>query len=288
MSKTFTRGLAAMLLGAMAIPSAVQAQQSRSGLTQPVFRVAKNNDRPAPKGHPLDAALKRAESGLINIRKNIKDYECMLVAREQVNGVLGEHQYMYTKVRTRKTQNGKIVSPLSVYMYFVKPNKGREVLYVEGVNKSKLCVRDSGVRGLVGKVWLDPNGRLAMAGQRYPISEVGIENLIVKLLEKGTRDRKHGECDVQFHPKTTINGRTCTMIQVTHPYPRPHFEFHIARIFIDDELNIPIRYAAYEWPKKPGEKPPLLEEYTYLKMKLNKQFKNIEFDSENPNYFVRK
>jgi hypothetical protein len=34
--------------------------------------------------------------------------------------------------------------------------------------------------------------------------------------------------------------------------PRDFFNFHLARIFVDDSLNIPIRYEAYAWPSKPG------------------------------------
>jgi hypothetical protein len=35
------------------------------------------------------------------------------------------------------------------------------------------------------------------------------------------------------------------------------------------ELNLPVRFDAYDWPKAPGEQPELAEEYTYLDVKLN-------------------
>ncbi len=44
----------------------------------------------------------------------------------------------------------------------------------------------------------------------------------------------------------------CTVLVVTHPVPRPYFDFHVAEIFIDDKLNIPVRYAAYTWPAQAG------------------------------------
>ena len=117
-----------------------------------------------------------------------------------------------------------------------------------------------------------------MRDQLYPITDIGIEFLINKLIEKGERDRSRGECKVEFMKGAKINGRACTVLQVKHPTPRPWFDFHIARIFIDDDLQMPIRYAAYTWPKEPGEKPPLLEAYTYLKLKLNVQLKDADFD----------
>ena len=66
--------------------------------------------------------------------------------------------------------------------------------------------------------------------------------------------------------------------------PRRNFIFHLARIFIDDELNIPIRYEAYGWPSRTGDLPVLEEEYTYLDVKLNNGFTDDDFDIRNPNY----
>jgi len=88
-----------------------------------------------------------------------------------------------------------------------------------------------------------------MRGNRYPITEIGIENLIVKLIERGERERKHPECVVEFRKNAKIDKRKCTVIEVIHPTRRAHFEFNLAQIFIDDELQVPIRYAAYDWPK---------------------------------------
>ena len=68
------------------------------------------------------------------------------------------------------------------------------------------------------------------------------------------------------------------------PTPRRNFRFHIARIFVDDELNLPIRYESYDWPEEEGGKPQVLEEYTYLNLKLNNGFTDADFDIRNPNY----
>ena len=69
--------------------------------------------------------------------------------------------------------------------------------------------------------------------------------------------------------------------------PRRNFLFHLARIFVDDELNLPIRYESYDWPEKPGGPPELIEEYTYLNLKLNNGFTDADFDIRNPNYQFR-
>jgi hypothetical protein len=81
-----------------------------------------------------------------------------------------------------------------------------------------------------------------------------------------------------------INGRVCTLLQVKHPENKAGFDFHLAQVFIDDEYQIPIRYAAYSWPEKEGGTPPLLDEYTYLNLKLNAGLVDADFDHTNPNY----
>ncbi len=73
-----------------------------------------------------------------------------------------------------------------------------------------------------------------------------------------------------------------------HPVPRRNFLFHLARIFVDDELGVPVRYEAYDWPREPGGAPELIEEYTYLDLKLNNGFTEADFDVRNPNYAFKR
>ena len=101
-------------------------------------------------------------------------------------------------------------------------------------------------------------------GNRYPITEIGVENLAERLVEVAQHDKQFGECDVNFFPEAKVNGRVCTCIQVVHPVPRRNFRFHLARVYMDDEYLIPIRYEAYDWPKEQGGQPILMEEYTYM------------------------
>ena len=275
----------------LAVWLAPQALWGQERFKEPVYRVAKKNrpQTPGQKAHPLDPAIKIAEEALARFRRDVRDYQAILVKRERINGVLGDTEFAFVKIRNERTLEAKRTQPFSVYMYFLKPSKvqGREVLYVKGHNGGKMLAHEGPnnvILGRFGSVWLAPDGRIAMRGQRYPVTEIGIENLIVKLLEKGYRDRKRGECEVEFRKGTKINDRTCTMLQVTHPVPRPYFDFHVAQIFIDDELQVPVRYAAYLWPEKKGGRPVLLEEYTYLKLKLNPGYTDKDFDSKNPKY----
>ncbi len=233
-----------------------------------------------PDEHPLMPALRWAYAGIEEIR-GLEDYSCNFVKHERVGGDLLDHEHMFMKVRHR---------PFSVYMYFLSPPavRGQEVIFVEGQNDGKMWAHTIGVRDrLVGTVSLSPTGPLAMKGNRYPITEAGILTLVTRLIEIGERDAKFGECDVQFFPDAKVNGRRCTCIQVVHPVPRRNFLFHLARIYVDDELNMPIRYEAFDWPEKQGGKPVLTEEYTYLNFKANNGFTDADFDIRNPSYNFR-
>jgi hypothetical protein len=230
-----------------------------------------------PNEHPLMPAIRWAREGLKNAEK-IQDYSATLVKRERIKGKLGEYEYMFLKIRHK---------PLSVYMYFLGPPalKGREVIYIKGQNNGKMWAHGTGMeKKLFGTVSLAPDGVIAMRGQLYPITEIGILNLVRRLVEVAEADTKYGECEVKFYKGAKVNDRTCTCIEVIHPQPRRNFLFHIVRIFVDDELNLVIRYASYSWPKTPGGEPELLEEYSYLNLKLNNGFTDADFDIRNPNY----
>jgi hypothetical protein len=142
----------------------------------------------------------------------------------------------------------------------------------------------SGVRAMVGTVSLKPQSMIAMEGQRYPITEIGVENLARRLVEVAEHDAQFGECEVNFFPGAKVGGRLCTCIQVVHPVPRRNFRFHLARVFIDDEYMIPIRYEAYDWPTEAGGQPVLMEEYTYMNVKINNGFTDADFDPKNTAY----
>jgi hypothetical protein len=306
-----------------ALICAQQPRQPRDGLRQPVYRVGEAQparaqslaqrpagpqrelpvaapaDEDAPQtaeaaegGHPLAPFVAKAEDLLIGMQGKVKDYSATLVKHERVGGVLMDPQHIAIKVRQeQKTDRGEVTVPFSVYLNFVAPDaiKGREVLWVRGRNEGKLTAHDGGT-GLIAAIRssvtvnLDPTSARAMEGNKYPITDIGMENLLRKLITVAREDMKHGEVEVKTFTNTKINGRSCTCLQSVHPVKRPHFRFHIARVYVDDELQLPVRYESHDWPRAEGEKPALLEEYTYLNVKLNNGFTDRDFDRANPEY----
>jgi hypothetical protein len=140
---------------------------------------------------------------------------------------------------------------------------------------------------MMGKMNVDPTGMLAMRGQKYPITNVGIRNLTAKVLAIAEADAKFQECDVVVNPAVKFGDRSTTMIQVTHPQPRPNFHAHVWRIFLDNELKVPIHYDSYLWPEAPGQTPPAESSYTYANLKVNNGLTARDFDPANPAIFQR-
>lgn len=233
--------------------------------------------------HPLVPVLKIAEAGLKNIDTNVVDYSATLIKRERVKGRLTSNQYLYVKVRHK---------PFSVYTVFLGPEefKGREVIYVKGQNGGKLLAHEGrGWKARIGMVALKPDSPLAMEGQRYPITMMGMRTLTQRLMEVGQEDLRFDEVEVKMHEGVKINGRPCSCIEAIHPVARKHFRYHLARVFIDDELQMPIRFEAFLWPLKKDGKPVLVEQYTYVNIKLNNGFTDRDFDPQNEKYkFVKK
>jgi Protein of unknown function (DUF1571) len=171
--------------------------------------------------------------------------------------------------------------PFSVYMSFLQPYAGREVVYVAGQNNGNLVVLETGFKRIMGKMNLDPNGTLAMKGQKHPITDVGIRNLTAKLSKMWEAETKFAESEVTSDANKKVAGRSATMVQIIHPVPRQEFRFYAARLFFDNELKIPIHFDAYLWPDQAGGDPPLEESYTYTNLKLNNGFTAREFDAKN-------
>ncbi|WP_342190204.1 DUF1571 domain-containing protein [Stieleria varia] len=258
-------------------------------LTEPVHRVANATSLapPPPAVSPMDQALDSARRALANCRASVNDYTALLVKRERVGGELGQLEYMQVKIRNRKVVNGRIVQPLSVYINFIKPTavKGREVIYVEGKNDGNIIAHEGGFKGkFLPTVNLAPTGALAMSGQRYPMTEIGVENLIQKLIERGELAQKQKDVTCELIRGTKLNDRTCTLLKVVQPTPRPGLEFHQAKVYMDDASQLPIRYIAYDWPKQPNGPLEVIEEYNYLNLQVNVGLTDADFDPYNTNY----
>ncbi len=235
---------------------------------------------PAPSRgkHSLFPVLEWAKRAVARIEKEVPDYSAILLKRESIDGCLSDPQRILLKVRHE---------PLSVYVYCYDPpdRRGEEAIYVAGRNDGNLLGHTTGITGaLLGTMSLKPDGTIAMDGQRHPLTEIGILHLCRRIAQVAEKGVNFPQCKVETTHDEKIGDRGCRCIQIRNPDDRQQFLFSQLRIYVDDELDLPIRFEAYDWPDKPGGDPPLAEQYTYAKLKLGAALTDTDFDVRNPRY----
>ncbi len=224
--------------------------------------------------HPLIPAIRLAQSALTKMQA-IDDYETTFLKRERVNGRLVEHT-MHMKLREK---------PFSVYLKYGEPYVGREILFIDGQNGGKMWAHEgSGLRALVGTVSLDPQGAEAMDGNRYPITMIGMRNLLETIIDQWKQESVYGEIDVKFYPDAKLRGRACKVVEASHPRRRRQFKFQKTRLYVDDETKLPIRVEQFGFPETEGGEPPLDELYEYSNLHTNVGLTDRDFDRKNPKY----
>ena len=234
--------------------------------------------------HPLERTIRYATGRYEYICKNVRDYSCLLIKRERIDGELQEYRYLRTLVRREQTRGGRVVKPMAVFMQHLEPGKlnGRRVLYVEGQNHGKVLVRKGGGGAFSYlKLKIDPHGAAARRESNYPITDVGLGKMGERLIQRAKDDIKHDptgvNTQVSYFRNAKVNDRMCMHIRVVHPERVEGIDFHQASLYVDNELHVPIRVVAYGWPRREGEDPPLIEEYTYVDLRLNIGLTDADF-----------
>jgi hypothetical protein len=138
------------------------------------------------------------------------------------------------------------------------------------------------------KTTIAPDSRIAMKDNRYPLTEFGVENLLSRLISVAEEEIAASmEIDIALYENAKVNERSCTGIEVAHPREEDSERFHVAKVYFDNELKVPVHYEAFAWPLD-GGKPQLLEQYTYEQIRINVGLTDLDFDPENPNYDLKK
>jgi hypothetical protein len=224
-------------------------------------------------------AVSRAKKAIADCQERyryVHDYTCTFIKRERIDGRLTPQHVMMMKARS---------SPKSVYFKFHQPNQGREAIYVQGRNRDRIVAHDVGItKFLAGTMHLDPHGSMAMEDNRHPVTEAGIGTLIDTVAKHWATELTPEESVLTFHTGARVGDRSCTLIESVHPERRSDFLFHKVKLYIDQEQGLPIRFEAYDWPRHPGAAPELVEEYSYVDLKLNVGLRDHDFDPANQQY----
>lgn len=227
--------------------------------------------------HPLAPALEHAYAARQKLA-SVTDYEA-LFSKQELIGRRMRATSMTMKIREQ---------PFSVYLQYVTPHQGREVIYVSGRNNGQLLAHETGIKAIAGTVSLAPDSEDAMDGNKYPITMIGIRNLLEGVIVQWEAEAQFGECNVQYYPDAKLGKpgeeTACKVIESSHPTPRKQFKYQKTRLFIDTASGLPIRVEQYGFPRTEGDKAPLVEEYTYSKLRVNPGLTDRDFDIKNPNY----
>jgi hypothetical protein len=266
-----------LLATALAAPAVVAQQASNQTPTRqqvtarrPVTPKAETN-----REHPIASVLDYARREQAYLRESLRDFTCRLIKRELINDVLQDFQYIDMWGREEIRQGDRILQPMSIFLLFEAPKNvaGRRVLYVEGQNEGKMLVRNGGRHFEYVVVNVDPNGDSAREESLVPITQTGFNRILaqmIQILERDVQIDPAGQnTKVERIVGAKINKRPCSVVRITHPQKQEGLEFHIANVFVDDELHVPVRVDLSLWPTHSGQKPPILAEYTYTDLKLN-------------------
>lgn len=236
--------------------------------------IAGAQETSAKKDHPLKKAIELTEQSLEKMRK-IDSYTAQLTKKEIVGKLAVTHK-MDVKIRHE---------PFSVYLCYVDPSKGREVLFIEGQNNGNLLAHDVGMKAIFGSVSLNPTGQMAMEGNRYPITKIGLVRSVEEVVAQWKKELKYGGTQVKYYPNAKLDKKiACRVIESTHPKPFKQFKFKTTRLWFDAKTNLPIRIEQFGFPKNPKDKAPLVEQYTYRNLKANLKLTDRDFDKKNPKY----
>lgn len=257
----FTAGTSAALW----LPRLVAAEEDAA-------KVAKRTESSDPKA-TIGAALKLARDSQETLKK-IGDYDANFSKKEVVGNKLLATD-MYVKFRGQ---------PFSVYMKYLNPHSGREVIFVAGQNKDRILAHAGGVAAIVGTLKLKVDSKDAMEESRYPITMFGLHNLIAEIVKQWEGDEKHDEVVVKFFPNAKVDKVECKVAETSYPKPAAHARSHITRLYISKESGLPVRVEQLGFPSKEGAQPGIIEEYTYTNVRTNVGLGDQDFDKDNKTY----
>jgi hypothetical protein len=239
---------------------------------------------PISPQHPLVSVLQYAREEQAYLERTVRDFTCVLVKRERVEGDLQDYQYIEMQVREEIRNGDRVDRPMAIYLRFLAPKAvaGRRVIYVDGRNDGKMLVRNGGKHFDYVVTQIDPYGESAQRESLVPVPRSGfidVLNQMIDVLERHVQADPSGQnTKVQRIPGAKVNKRPCAVIRITHPQKQKGLEFHVVNVFVDTELHLPVRVDISEWPAAAGQPPRLLAEYTYTDLKINVNLPDAAFD----------
>ncbi len=234
---------------------------------------------------PLHQKLARLAAGR-KFLEQVPDYTATFCKQELVDGELLEEASIQFKCRHQ---------PFSVYLRWDSGDEGRELIYVDGANDGEMIVHGGGWKKRLPALSISPNSSLAMAESRYPITKVGLLELIKTIqdvhaadLEKQNISRCAQLADQEFE------GRMCSVFQVEYRDAASSPVYRKSLVMLDKEWNVPVYTRNFGWPDahqqlaaEELDEATLIEFYTYSGIQFRQQLASNDFDRGNEDYSFR-
>jgi hypothetical protein len=202
----------------------------------------------------IKLGLKRWES--------VKTFGATFIRRERLadQTELGEVQVILLRERQK---------PFSIYMQWVDGlGKGRQLVYVEGLNNGKFRVTPGGSLGFV-VMDLAVDDPQVFKSSRHSVLDAGMGNLLRKI------DKQFAlagpDVRTKYKGKTAVGGRTGYLFYRYMP-EKPQCYCWKSEIVIDEELHFPLSVKVFDWKGQP------FEEYTYKDIQIDPDYTDKCFE----------
>lgn len=205
-------------------------------------------------------------------------YTATFRKQERVDGRLQPEQTMAMKVRH---------NPFAIYLKFLQPDAGKEVVFHTGRYDGHIMAHGGKLtRLLLPRLKVPPDAPLAMKGNRHPVTEAGLLNLVKKLVRFRRLDLTDEDAETILDRVTDEQGRTWLRSVHSHPRDTGERPFAYVEVYYDPETRIPVRFDGYDWPESGvwrGERI-LGERYVYDDVDFEAELTDLDFDPANPAY----
>jgi hypothetical protein len=210
-------------------------------------------------------------------------YEAKLFKQEEVNGELLAEDEIDVKVGH---------APFGVYMKWRTGEKGQQAIYMEGENDNQLLVQPGGLKGrLAGVLKFDPQGEMAMACSRHPVTRLGMLALAKTIVDYTENDiRNKADADMLFESDAMFEDRPCFHFVAVYKSPQADHPYRKCDMFIDKEYLMPVQVKNYRWGENGediGDDDSLIESYAYTEITPCDSVDPSDFSPKNRRYAMR-
>jgi hypothetical protein len=223
----------------------------------------------------LLAALQAAERHL----ETCPGYTATFIRQERLRQTLGPVQTLHLKVRHQ---------PFSVYLKFLAPKTGKEVIFVEGQRDNKMIGHNGDwTRRLLPRLVVGPTDPVALIDNRHPITDAGLLNLTRRLIGYRLKDLTDPSASTVLDRVSDDEGQTWLRSIHHHSHYSDDRPFQHVEVHYDPDSLIPRRIWCYQWPESGAtnsEERLLAESYRYDDLNFSGDISDLDFDPANPAY----